>query len=802
MIHINFVRQATLCCLLLTLVWPLRTAGADGPKQPDFQKHIVPLLGRLGCSGRACHGSFQGRGGLRLSLFGYDFQSDHAALTARGTEGPRVDLRSPDSSLILLKPTLGVSHEGGRRFEENSESAAILRRWIAAGAPGTEQPAVLREILVEPAEVLFSSKLVEAGLRVTAVWEDGSREDVTSFSRFRSNDDTIAEVSDSGTVTSVGSGETHVVVFYDNGVTAVPVLRPFREVQGESGRLASDTTAKGGSDSPLDRMIEERLELLGLESAELCSDSEFLRRASLDATGTLPTPDEVREFLADGRPDRRERKIDELLSRPAFAAWWANRICDWTGCNPAQQAELGQETAVQWAEWVRRRLERNEPWDRIVGGIILAGGRADGQNWLEYTEEVSGFFREGGRERFASRSTMPHYWTRRSMQKPEEAAQAFAQNFLGIRLQCAQCHKHPFAPWTQHDFREFSRFFEPIKFGVPPESQAAYRELAGQTGLQIRDPGTGAAVTQDLLRLAQQGRTIPWRELYIEERNSPISLSLLRSGTVTLAPDQDPRGVLMDWISRPDNSWFARSIVNRIWAAYFHRGLIEPPDDLNPANPPSHAKLLKWLETDFVDSGYDLRRLHRLILSSRTWQRSVRPAPGSPADRHHFSRAIPRRMPAEVIYDAVKQSLASTEQQQAVRTDLTRRAIGDLSMRLAGTYAMSVFGKPERAVNCDCERNNQPSLLQAVFMQNDPLLEQRLEESGWLQQITVDEATGQLPPRDKLIEDAWLRTLSRLPTDRERRRAEEHLLGAPRISSGLRDLMWALLNTREYILIH
>ncbi|MFM7058626.1 MAG: DUF1549 and DUF1553 domain-containing protein [Planctomycetota bacterium] len=784
------IRSFTLCCLLL--LGPLPLNAAEIPRQPDFQKHILPLLGRMGCSGRACHGSFQGRGGLRLSLFGYDFQSDHTALTAHGSEGPRVDRKSPDASLLLQKPTLRIAHEGGRRFDEHSEAAEIIRRWIAAGAPGTDRPAVLRELLVDPPQVIFNSTRTTTPLKVTAVWEDGSREDVTALSRFRSNDDSVAEVSDSGQVNSLASGETHVVVFYDNGITAVPVLRAFR----------SQVAQSSPAHSPLDQLINERLELLGLEPSKLCSDTEFLRRASLDATGTLPAPEEVRQFLADNRADKRERKIDELLARPAFAACWANRICDWTGCNPAQQAELGQETAVQWAEWIRRRLERNEPWNQLVRGIVLARGRRDGQPWLQYTEEVSACFRTGGLEQFANRPTMPHYWTRRSMQKPDDAAQAFAQNFLGIRLQCAQCHKHPFAPWTQQDFRQFSRFFEPIRFGVPTESQAAYRELAAKTGLQIREISAGTAVTPDLLRQAQQGHTIPWRELYTQRRDVPLSLSLLRSGTVTLAPDQDPREVLMNWISRPDNPWFAKALVNRVWAAYFHRGLIEPPDDLNPANPPSHPKLLQWLETDFVNSGYDLRRLHRLILNSHSWQRSVRPQPGSPDDRLHFSRAIPRRMPAEVVYDALKQSLAASDQQDNVRTDLTRRAIGDLSMRLAGTYAMSVFGKPERAVNCDCERNNQPSLLQAVFMQNDPLMEQRLEESGWLQQIATDEAAGQLPPGNSLIDEAWLRTLSRFPAEHERKRAADHLRNAPTITAGLRDLMWALLNTKEYILIH
>ena len=782
----------------LTVIETLRKVGPD---QPDFQKHIVPLLSRLGCSGRACHGSFQGRGGLRLSLFGYDFRTDHAAFTAAGDNGPRINRKTATDSLVLQKPLLRIPHEGGRRFESDSAAARILQRWIEQGARGTETPAVLKQLLVQPSEVVFDNSRQVTELTVTAVWENGTTEDVTAFSRFRTNDESVALVDDIGKVTSAGSGDTHVVVFYDNGVTAVPVLRAFPGT-ATSAESIDPVVDNIPSASAIDRLIEKRLQQLGITPALICGDTEFLRRASLDATGTLPTPNEIRSFLADVRPDRRQRKIDELLDRPAFAAWWANRICDWTGCNPAQQAELGQETSVQWAEWIRVRLQKNESWDRIVRGIVLATSRLPGQSWEDYTADVSACFRDGGNAVFASRPTMPHYWTRRSMQKPEDAAQAFAQNFLGIRLQCAQCHKHPFAPWSQQDFREFSRFFEPIKFGVPPDSQAAYRELANRTGLNVRDPSAGTPMTPEVLRQAQQGRSVPWRELFIKPRDSAMTLSLLQSGSVTLQPTQDPREVLMNWIGQPDNPWFARAFVNRVWASYFHRGLIDPPDDLNPANPPSNPALLQWLEQDFIQSGYDIRRLHCQILTSRTWQRSIWPGSGSPDDRRHFSRAIPRRMPAEIIYDALKQSLAATDQQQSVRTDLTRRAIGDLSMRLAGTYAMSVFGKPERAVNCDCERNNQPSLLQAVFLQNDPLVEQRLEESGWLQELAALEAAGMLPPAPQLIEESWLRTLSRLPSAEELARAQRHVQQASSVTESLRDLMWALINTKEYILVH
>ncbi|MGV3484366.1 MAG: DUF1549 and DUF1553 domain-containing protein, partial [Planctomycetaceae bacterium] len=689
-----------------------RFAGESSKEIPDFQRHISPLLGRLGCNGRSCHGSFQGQGALRLSLFGYDFAMDHQGLTAPSTQGePRMVIARPDDSLLLQKPLLQVDHEGGERFAKGSWEHQLLRRWIESGADGVAHPQLLEDLQVEPAEVVVTQASSPVQLRVIAVWQNGDREDVTPLCRFRSNDDSIAKVSANGVVSSTGSGDSHVVVFYDNGVQAVPVLRPF-ESPGRSATVSA-TQRRETRPSGIDQFIEDKLSKLNISPSELCSDEEFLRRVSLDVTGTLPTSDEIQRFVSDKAADKRTLKIDELLDRPTYAAWWANKMCDFTGCNPAQQAELGQETSVQWYMWMYQRLRENVSYDQLVSRIVLASSRQPEQSYFDYAKEMSAYLRDDSPADFAQRQTMPHYWTRRSMQKPEEASQAFAHNFLGIRLQCAQCHKHPFAPWTQADFQSFSRFFEGIKFGVSKESRAAYREVATQAGLSVRgDEGTN--IDNAALKLAQRGRTIAWRELYFDVPAEVRKLELLRSGTVTLEPHQDPREPIMAWMRDPQNPWFARAFVNRVWAAYFHRGLIEPPDDLNPANPASHPELLEWLTAGFVEQGMDMKWLHRTICSSEAYQRSWVPNPTNTEDRRNYSRMIPRRMPAEVIYDSVKQSLAATELSEQVRTDLSRRAIGHLSMRLAGTYAMQVFGKPDRAVNCDCERVNQPSLLQAI----------------------------------------------------------------------------------------
>jgi hypothetical protein len=455
---------------------------------------------------------------------------------------------------------------------------------------------------------------------------------------------------------------------------------------------------------------------------------------------------------------------------------------------------------VQWYMWIYKRLGNNMPYDELIERIVLAKSRRDGQSYDDYAKQMTEFYRDESAADFQQREDMPHYWTRQTLKKPEDTALAFAHSFLGIRLQCAQCHKHPFAPWTQQDFQQFAAFFTNVKFGVVPDTNERYRELAKQVGLNIRGKN-GSPVRTDVLKRANfNNRVVPWRELHIADRANSAQLSLLRSRTVELAADDDPRKSIMQWMKEPDNGWFARAFVNRVWAGYFHVGIVDPPDDLNPANPPSNPELLDWLTTGFVKNQYDMKWLHRQIVSSDTYQRSWKPNETNRKDRRNFSRAIPRRLPAEVVYDGVKQAVAGSNQLDEVRTDLTRRAIGHLSMRLAGTYAMDVFGKPDRAANCDCERVNQPTLLQSVFLQNDPLIEQRLEESGWLEEVSAAELNDEKLDRKALIRTAWLRTVNRPPTSGEIERALKHLARVESVTEGLRDVLWALLNTKEFIL--
>jgi hypothetical protein len=331
-----------------------------------------------------------------------------------------------------------------------------------------------------------------------------------------------------------------------------------------------------------------------------------------------------------------------------------------------------------------------------------------------------------------------------------------AHSFLGIQLQCAECHKHPFDRWTQNDYVDFSTFFD-----VP------------------------------MLKRSRKGRA---------SKDSPSNkreLSLLRSHKVNVG-DGDPRKPIMDWLRQEDNPWFARSFVNRVWAGYFSVGIVEPTDEFTLANPPSNPDLLDWLTIGFIESGYDMKWLHRQIASSKTYQRSWRPNETNHEDRRNYSRAIPRRIPAEIVYDAMKQATAATDQLEEVRTNLKRRGTGHLSMRMAGTHAMKVFGKPDRAINCDCERVNEPTLLQSIFLQNDPLVRMRLADSGWISEIAESEASNEA----NLIREAWLRSVNRPPSPAEIDRASGHLASAKSTEEGMTDLLWALMNTKEFILNH
>lgn len=865
-------------------------------EEPSFQRHVLPLMGRLGCNGRACHGSFQGQGGFRLSLFGYDFKADHDALL-KGDK-PRTDLAKPEESLILFKPTHEDEHEGGERMKTGSWQYNLLRRWVVAGGKDdSEGHASLARLEVIPAEIQFSKDGQSVQLQAIAHWSDGKREDVTPICRFQTNDAAVSAVDENGLVKATGTGDTHVIVFYDNGITAVPVIRP---VSAEVAANYPDVPTP----TKVDELVVQKLRKLGVAPSELSTDAEFLRRVSLDITGTLPTPDEVLAFTADKSGDKRAKKIDELLERPGYAAWWTTKLCDITGNNAAQLGnnQFRNEDSKQWYDWIEARLAKNMPYDEIVAGIVLASSRREGQSYKDYCEEMSKYYRKDDPVNFAEHDTMPHYWAKRNARNAEEKALGFAYAFLGVRLQCAQCHKHPFDQWSKQDFEHFTAFFNGIQYGFRKEDQAEREELQKALGLDAKKPNNEQQ--KEIAKMASAGKVVPVQEVYVriaktnandrkgnkakDKGGSRVITPKVLGGEEVATKDYgDLREALMEWMRSEENPYFARAIVNRVWANYFNVGIVEPPDDQNLANPPSNEPLLKHLTDEFVAHNYDLKWLHRTIANSRTYQLSWRPNPTNRLDTRNFSRSVPRRLPAEVAYDALRLATAGKGECETMLTSASTRAIGPTTAYQGGlgakAYPLLTFGKPARVTNCDCERSTEPSLLQTLFLRNDgEMLTLTERGGGWLQEVgkvsskkspdpartargkdlaqlekgmtrikdqlakldrekdaeqreellsrqkklsrqiqklaaeekeakakDAEEASeGKVPPElvasrgKELVREAYLRTLSREPSDEELAKSLVYLGDSATIQTGMRDILWALLNTKEFIVNH
>ena len=856
---------------------------ADGEETPDFRRHVVPLMGRLGCNGRACHGSFQGRGDFRLSLFGYDFKNDHKALLHKQDE-MRVDVESPLDSLIIAKPTDEFNHEGGERYRTGSWQYHVIRRWIEAGAPFDEADIKTPlHLEVTPAEIIFSGKGKKAQLKAVAVWPDGTREDVTPLCRFQTNDEQVVEIGENGLATSNQPGDTHVVVFYDSAVVPVAVIR-------SATALVGDKYPKVETPTKVDQLVVEKLRKLGIAPSDLCTDADFLRRVRLDMTGSLPTPDEIERFLADRDSNKRAKKVDELLLTPAYAAWWTTKLCDFTGNNEQQLNNVNPMRGAasrEWYAWIRKRVEDNAPYDEMVAGIVTAKSRHGDQSYIEYCKEMSSMYHDGSSNSYEDLDNMSYYWARRDFRELEARAIGFAYSFMGIRIQCAQCHKHPFDQWSKDDFHQFKNFFSRVvagRNGADPESRGEYNELVDKLGLKGK---RGGELRRMLPKLLDDGKTIPFPEVYVSNRPQRSRnndgeyptfehAKLLGGEIVQIDGEGDPREVLMDWLRGEDNRYFAHAFVNRVWASYFNVGIVEPPDDLSLANPPSNKPLLDYLAKEFIRNGFDMKWLHRTIANSRTYQLSWKPNDTNRHDIRNFSHSIPRRLPAEVAYDAIQQATADDEKLLKMHNDIGGRAIALPSAgygnrnNQGAAYALSVFGRSTRDSNCDCDRSMEPSLLQTVFLQNDRDILQLVgtRGSGWLGQISADlspEGAGKDNPRQKIqdvrkllaqthqkirklrekkqidrakllekqvvklrkqlaelapaankskkievdkekleqiVNGAFLRTLSRFPSEDELASSRQCITGADDTISGVRDLMWALLNTKEFIVNH
>ena len=772
------------------LAWPEGRAGAAGGSEPLFGTQVMPIFSRAGCNSGSCHGTFAGKNGFQLSLFGYDALADHRRIT-RGANGRYLDRTEPARSLLLLKATGQIPHGGGRRLEPGSETYRVLLRWIEAGARHEpESEPVLERLETIPAEAQMESGVAGARqIRLIAHFADGSRADVTANALFTSKDEGIARVEPDGRVTALRPGDTFIVVGYLGRFTQCHVLVP------NQGEPAADNWK---SNNFIDDQIHAKLRRLRIPPAELCDDATFLRRVMIDLCGTLPTPDEVRAFLADVRPDKRAKKIDELLDLPEYAKWWATKLSDLTGNDNRYLGVYNWKTAYGWWKWLEVRIARNEPYDALVRDILLADSR-EGRSLDEYArwvEEEKPRLEDRTRwdVRYAERKTLDAFWSKSSNRPPEVMAQEISHAFLGIRLECAQCHKHPFDRWTQDDFWGFAAFFTRIQFGYT-------REATKKVAPGIRPPFKEVFIAnrEDLwipVRHPKTGEVLAPRVLGGEAR-----------------PDEDgtdPRGPLARWVTSPDNPYFARAIVNRIWAHHLGRGLVDPTDAMSAANPPSHPELLDALAKDFVDHRFDLKHLHRTILNSRTYQLSAKTTPANAGDQRNYSHYTIKRLPAEVLVDAVREVTGAPGDPKDTLVPPGSRAIAYPLSRTTGRvrYAFRIFGRPLRAEVCDCERDDRPSLPQALYLLNDDeVLAQIRAPKGRLVQLLAGKKTDA-----EIVGELYLVALGRSPTAREVDETLRHLAAWRRAAGdrdadtvrreSFEDVMWAILNVKEFSTNH
>jgi hypothetical protein len=860
-------------------------AGAEAPPVPGFTRHVEAVFSRLGCNGGACHGAVKGQNGFRLSLFGADPAADHDRLLHEFA-GRRLNLLDPDASLLLLKATGQVAHQGGQRTAVGSTEYELLRRWIAAGAPA-EPPGTARvtRLRVTPAE-----QTVRPGetyqLHVEAKFADGTAEDVTRLCSYESLDASVAAVGSDGLVTARGVGDAAIIARFRAEPALAILLVP---------RLSSEAFPDVKPQNFIDRHVLDKLRRLNIPPADLADDATFLRRATLDVTGALPAPREVRAFLADKDPARRSRKIDELLAQPGHAALWTLKFCDLLKANDfgVYADGIRQEVdAPRFQQWVRARLEENTSYDQLVERILTATSR-DGRDVAAWAEEVVKM-EEGyapGRkdvQMYQGRKTLDLYW-QRSASSGVPAALQVAHAFLGLRLECAQCHRHPYDVWQQDDLLSFANFFMRVRtIGFQdgnekrfPEVGAHFKRLneeakkltdevkklregdykkleaeaktakseadrinrdlpklekeagsaekvAQQRRLLQKDQATLAAfdkMKQQTADLDRRSKLLPEaarRLMHAEVRvldpgtsfatvTSPIgtqtsqqSRLLGQAGAVEVAKGQDPRQLVMAWLRRPDNPYFARAIVNRVWAHYFGRGIIDPPDNLSSFNPSSHPELLRELCDGFLKSNYDLKWLHRTILGSRTYQQSSTPPKGAAGDRANCAYFHYRRLPAEVVLDALNQATGTLENMdmeyyywpkeiKAVELPYTPR-------NAFVVFMLSNFGKPKRnsAVQCDCERGGDASVLQVLSFANHPRVWAKIaDDTGQVSRIVKE-----IGDEKGRVEELYLLTLGRLPQEAELRACAKYLKESATPVKGLQGILWSLLNTREFVLQH
>jgi hypothetical protein len=719
--------------------------GQDKPFQWSFRNHVESVLSKQGCNAGACHGARAGQKGFRLTLFGFDVDADYTYLT-RQAVGRRIVPTDPGRSLILTKPTGLLPHKGGVRLEPGSLEYRVLAEWIASGVPGpsANDPQIVRVDVLPK----YSRQSVQATqqLVVLAHFSDGHVEDATRWAKYTSVDSSVAAVDERGKATIVGPGEAAIKVWYLNHSAMAYLTVPY------GNQLASEVFARSPPRNFIDEHVLAKLQSLRVPPSPPADDATFLRRAFLDTIGTLPTADEARAFLADESADKRDRLIDALLQRPEFVDYWAYK---WSDLLLLSGERLRPKALQTYYQWIRQSVAANKPWDQFVREIVTATGSTH----------------ENGAANFYALH-----------QDPEMMAETVAQAFMGLSINCAKCHNHPLEKWTNDQYFAFANMFSRVR-------------AKGWGGDYRNGDGLRIVYSDTQGELIQPSRGVPQPPAPLDGQALPF------------AATEDRRLTVADWLTSPDNPYFTRAIVNRVWANFFGVGLVEAVDDLRLTNPASNEELLAAASQFLAENKYDLKELMRAILRSEAYQRSSRPLAENQADERFYSRYCVKRLKAEVLLDAIAQATAVPTDFKAATPDSRKpgdpipkikRAI-QLPDGYVDSYFLATFGKPDRLITCECERSNEPSMTQVLHLYNGDTVNKKLQSKG----SAAEKAETEMDTA-RIVEELYLASLSRFPTEDETQRLVGELSSAPTAErrQAIEDLYWSVLTSREFLFNH